>query len=167
MSLITRAFIESPSWATGAMFINYDEWGGFFDHVPPPKMADEWAKDGFDQLGFRVPTMLVSPWATGGRTAHGVYDHASILSFIEWNWGLAHLGLRDAASPNILEAFLPAVRDPAAQPDLTFDPAKLAYTAPPEAHVPCEARGHTPPPSDLWALAENGWFEHHGFKVFV
>ncbi len=68
----------------------YDEWGGFFDHVHPPVVPDARASsdDGnnFSQLGFRVPSLLASPYARPGYVDHNLYDHASILRFLEWRF---------------------------------------------------------------------------------
>ncbi len=102
------------------MFLNYDEWGGFFDHVQtPPRMPDLRATDAdpggaedFGQLGFRVPCTLISPYSRKGALASTLtsgtdrfYDHTSILKFIEWRFGLGSLTPRDAAAANIGELF--------------------------------------------------------------
>lgn len=87
---IVKAFVESPQWERGALFITYDEWGGFFDHASPPRFADDRASandmDDFGQAGFRVPTLMASPFAAKGFVDHGTYDHASILRFLEWRF---------------------------------------------------------------------------------
>ena len=101
------AVTGSPNWPNTVLIYNYDEWGGFFDHVPPP-LAPQTALDpqiGNDgRLGFRVPCLLVSPLARRGFVAHRQYDHTSILSLIEWRWGLDPLSARDAAATNIAHA---------------------------------------------------------------
>lgn len=89
-----KAFVDSPHWERGAFFITYDEWGGFFDHVAPPTLPDDYAGfvpeglegPGFEQAGFRVPTMMLSPYAQPGFVDHRTYDHTSILRFIEWRY---------------------------------------------------------------------------------
>ena len=87
---VFAAFVRSPHWARGAFVVTYDEWGGFFDHVPPPLLADERASpindESFAQAGFRVPTVIASPYARHGGVDHRVYDHTSILRFIEWRF---------------------------------------------------------------------------------
>jgi phospholipase C len=101
MSDIVHAFLNSPNFARGAMFINYDEWGGFFDHVAPPLLpagADDNSALGFNQTGMRVPGVIVSPYAPRGGVSHFNYDHASILAMIEYRFGLAPLTSRDAAA---------------------------------------------------------------------
>ena len=59
-----NAFIRSPNYRKGALFIMYDEWGGFFDHVRPPRVVDDLAnsnlEEDFAQMGFRTPTVAVS-----------------------------------------------------------------------------------------------------------
>ena len=87
---IFAAFVRSPHWERGAFVLTYDEWGGFFDHVAPPQLADQRASpisaDNFGQAGFRVPTVITSPFARHGGVDHRVYDHTSILRFIEWRF---------------------------------------------------------------------------------
>jgi len=87
---IFSAFHASPQWRRGAMMVTYDEWGGFFDHVPPPVVADDRAsavdEDNFGQVGFRVPMLLASPFAQPGYVDHRVYDHTSVLRFLEWRF---------------------------------------------------------------------------------
>jgi len=84
MSEVIRALITSSSWQSSALFFTYDEGGGFFDHVPPPQL------DAYG-LGFRVPTLVVSPWARRGYVSGQVYEHSSILKFIERRFGLPTL----------------------------------------------------------------------------
>jgi phospholipase C len=81
--------------------INYDEWGGFFDHVAPGVAAD--VNPDWGLRGFRVPCLVISPRARRGHVAHNVYDHTSVLKAVEWRWNLAPLTVRDAAARNIAE----------------------------------------------------------------
>lgn len=85
-----KAFAQSPHWERGAFIVTYDEWGGWFDHVAPPHLADDRASatdaDDFSQAGFRVPTVLASPFARPGMVDDRTYDHTSILRFIEWRF---------------------------------------------------------------------------------
>jgi phospholipase C len=84
------AFARSPQWEHGLFVLTYDEWGGFFEHVAPPMLPDSRAStndaDNFSQAGFRVPTVLASPYARPGFVDHTLYDHTSILRFIEWRF---------------------------------------------------------------------------------
>ncbi|GIW06919.1 MAG: hypothetical protein KatS3mg060_1724 [Dehalococcoidia bacterium] len=88
----------SRYWDRIAVIITYDDYGGWFDHVPPtPK--DRWGPGG------RVPAIIVSPWAKKGYVDSTLYETVSILRFIEWRWGLPPLNERDATANNILNAF--------------------------------------------------------------
>ena len=124
MNRIYRAVTTSPAWSRTALVINYDEWGGFFDHVPPPTRAAAAGRRAppatwTGRLGFRVPCLLVSPYARRGHVARRQYDHTSILRMIEARFGLAPLTVRDATANNLgrrapaaLEAVDAAVRRP-------------------------------------------------------
>jgi phospholipase C len=103
--LVTR-LASSSLWANTVIVINRDEWGGFFDHVAPPRAAAPNSVDtdivhGKSLLGCRVPTIIVSPFARGNPSSPVinslVYDHTSVLKLIEWRWGLAPLTARDAS----------------------------------------------------------------------
>ena len=87
---VYSAFIRSPQWQRGMFVLVYDEWGGFFDHVRPPVVPDARESDNdmnnFGQLGFRVPSLLASPYARAGYVDHNLYDHTSILRFLEWRF---------------------------------------------------------------------------------
>jgi phospholipase C len=88
----------SSAWSTSAFLWTYSGWGGSYDHVPPPP-ADAYGP------GFRVPTLLVSPYSRRGVVDHTALDFTAALKFIETNWGLEPLGSRDAASPGLDSAF--------------------------------------------------------------
>jgi len=115
LSRVYDAVIASPQWPNTALFINYDEWGGFFDHVPPPDAgvipeADRTAceEEGvvpFSRMGFRVPTIAISPFARRRYVSHTQYDHTSILKMIAWRWNLPYLTARDATANNIADSF--------------------------------------------------------------
>jgi phospholipase C len=85
-----RAFVQSPQWEKGLFILTYDEWGGFFDHVAPPILPDDRASsvdaDNFGQAGFRVPTFICSPRSLPNYVDHRLYDHTSILRFLEWRF---------------------------------------------------------------------------------
>jgi phospholipase C len=95
---IVNALGGSPYWPSVAVFVTWDDYGGFYDHVPPP------AVDAFG-YGFRVPCLIVSPYARPGFLDHTVNDHTSILKFVETRFGLAPLSTRDAAANDLSEAF--------------------------------------------------------------
>jgi phospholipase C len=87
---VFQAFYESPHWESGLFVVTYDEWGGFFDHVRPPVFADDRASavdaENFGQAGFRVPTVMASPFALSNFVDHRQYDHTSVLRFLEWRF---------------------------------------------------------------------------------
>lgn len=105
---VYTAVTRSPAWPRTLLVINYDEWGGFFEHVPPgtapipPASQAAGDKDGL--RGFRVPCLVISPFAARRFVAHDVFDHTSVLRFIEWRWGLEPLTVRDATANNLADA---------------------------------------------------------------
>ncbi|WP_019630132.1 alkaline phosphatase family protein [Actinomadura atramentaria] len=103
LNKVYTAVVTSPNWERTLLVINYDEWGGFFDHVPPPTGPDPRPDLGTGLRGFRVPCLLISPRARRGAVAHEVYDHTSVLKLVEWRWGLEPLSVRDAAARNLAE----------------------------------------------------------------
>jgi phospholipase C len=107
LNQVYEAVTTSPAWPNTVLVINYDEWGGFFDHVPPPigpiPTADQAAGNQDGLLGFRTPCLVISPFARREHVSHRVLDHTSVLKLIEWRWGLAPLTVRDAAATNLAE----------------------------------------------------------------
>jgi phospholipase C len=101
LNQVYSAITNSPAWKNTVFVINYDEWGGFFDHVPPGLARD--ANPLCRLRGFRVPALVISPFARRNHVAHHVYDHTSILKMIEWRWGLQPLTVRDAHARNLAE----------------------------------------------------------------
>jgi phospholipase C len=95
---VINNLVASPYWDSSAFLLSYDDWGGWYDHVRPPQI------DGFG-YGFRVPALLVSPYARRGYVDHTTLDFTSGLKFIEENWGLAPLTRRDATATSIAGAF--------------------------------------------------------------
>ena len=109
LSQTYHALANSPCWPNSVLVITFDEWGGFFDHVPPPRAAAPNATDtdlinGRALLGLRVPTLIVSPFSMGSpllpRVNSTIFDHTSALKLIQWRWNLPPLTPRDA-SPEI------------------------------------------------------------------
>ncbi len=99
-----QAFAESPCWENGLFLLTYDEWGGFFDHVAPPVLPDDRATNddatNYGQAGFRVPTIMASPYAMPGFVDHRTYDHTSIMRFLQWRFlGAPAEGPGDDGSP--------------------------------------------------------------------
>ena len=108
---IYHAVRQSPLWDRIVFVINFDEWGGFFEHVPPPRVTDDTVNPApgphpdYHQLGFRVPNIVISPYSARGRIVRGgaPFEHTSVLRMIEWRWGLRPLTARDAAARNLIE----------------------------------------------------------------
>jgi phospholipase C len=103
---VVHALMNAKTWKRTALFLTYDEHGGYYDHVPPPPaiVPDSIPPDlapgdppgAFDRYGFRVPTIVVSPWARPHYISRVVHDHTSITAFIERKWNLPAMTLRDA-----------------------------------------------------------------------
>ncbi len=107
LNQVYTAVTSGPAWQNTVLIITFDEWGGFFDHVAPPLApippAD--AALGSDgRLGFRVPALVISPFARRRSVARAPFNHTSVLKLIEWRWSLAPLTVRDAAANNIATA---------------------------------------------------------------
>jgi len=133
-------------WRQSLFILLYDEHGGFYDHVPPPAACapddiapmigptDEQA--GFDHYGIRVPAMVASPYARPHYVSHKVYDHTSVLRFIETRFDLPALTRRDANANPMLRLFKfsrPAFPTPPSLPAAPMDPAQVEQcsSAPP------------------------------------
>ena len=110
------ALINSPSWKDSVFFLTYDEGGGFFDHVPPQPavspdgippsdLASTDIQGDFTRTGFRVPFIVISPFAKHGFVSHTAADNTALLKFVEERYGLPSLNARDAAQPDITEFF--------------------------------------------------------------
>ena len=102
LNQVYNAVTTSPNWPNTLLVINFDEWGGFYDHVAPGSAPDVSPTTAL--RGFRVPALIISPRAKRGFVDHTVYDHTSILNAIEWRWGLPALTPRDAAATNIVQS---------------------------------------------------------------
>lgn len=154
MASVYNAVTTSPNWASTLLIFNYDEWGGFYEHVPPPAApippADRAAGNQDGLRGFRVPCLLISPWARRGFVAKRVHDHTSILKTIESRWSLPPLTVRDQKA-----------NDLTAELDLTSANSDVAHYA--VAPGPFGGACGTPGPAEqdwsgLLALAQaNGW----------
>jgi phospholipase C len=122
LNQIYNAVTSSPNWSKTVLIINFDEWGGFFDHVPPPLApippASAAAGDTDGRLGFRVPCLVISPYAHRNFIGHEQFDHTSILKMIEWRFGLPPLTVRDQTANNLADVLNFATPDASA---LTFN----------------------------------------------
>jgi phospholipase C len=108
LNTVYTAVTRGPRWKRTLLVINYDEWGGFFDHVPPDAApippADQVVGNADGLRGFRVPCLIISPVARRRFVARTVFDHTSVLRLIEWRWNLDPLTIRDATANNIATA---------------------------------------------------------------
>jgi phospholipase C len=154
---VINAVMSSPNWANTLLIWTYDEHGGYYDHVRPPKtiapdnIAPKVPKaqrfEGFTRLGFRVPFVLVSPWAKPNYVSHRRFDHTSICALIEAKWNLPAMTHRDANANvmlDMLDMSKPTFAKPPklAEPLLTMHPVKAAR---------CDVTGpgQIPPPGSV------------------
>jgi phospholipase C len=179
MSDVVHAFMESKHWKRGALFIVYDEWGGFFDHVRPPRVPDIRASSDlnsdYGQMGFRIPAVAVSPWARRKHVDHTIYGFESILKLIEYRYGLSPLTTRDKFARNIGRSFDFESKPRLDPPHLPDPPAVMSHAcaAPPvglpnpglpvvpTAAATSTAKRHKP--HDLAFLNSSGYLERLGF----
>jgi phospholipase C len=116
LAKVVNALGASPLWPRTLFVLVYDEHGGYYDHVPPPPalppdllppmvQPGQSTYDGFARYGFRVPAVVVSPYAKRNYVSHVLYDHTSILAMVERKWNLPALTYRDA-NANDLTDFL-------------------------------------------------------------
>lgn len=134
------ALKDSPQWDRMVFVLNFDESGGFYDHVPPPAVEDDTQLTGdgpfpdLKRLGFRVPAIAMGPYAPKKIDNGGPYEHSSVLKMIEWRWGLEPMSVRDAKAHNLAEA-------------LDFSTTRKAAELPaftPESPAECTNTNHLP-----------------------
>jgi phospholipase C len=95
---VVNAIGQSSEWNSTAIIIVWDDWGGFYDNLNPKQLD-------YGGLGFRVPAIIVSPYAKRGYIAKTQYEFGSILKYIEDNWGLARIGTSDKRATSIIDCF--------------------------------------------------------------
>jgi phospholipase C len=95
---LINALMASAYWKDSVVFLTWDDYGGFYDHVEPPEL------DAFG-LGPRVPMLVISPYAKAGYISHYIYEFSSVLKFIEERWGLPHLTARDHWANDMQDCF--------------------------------------------------------------
>jgi phospholipase C len=163
LNTIYEALAASPNWERTVLVINYDEWGGFFDHVVPPIGPDprpDLGTDGTGQRGFRVPCLVISPMARRG-VARGTFDHTSVLKMIEWRFGLDPLTVRDAAARNLAEVL--HLRGPHRRHAPRYDVPDVATPGCPATGTSMAASGH-PHHGETWEDLRD-LATAHGFGV--
>jgi phospholipase C len=154
---VVTALQRSKLWQQTALFLTWDEHGGYYDHVPPPRAIKPdniapitdpaalsnpnvpLAPGGYDRYGFRVPLIVVSPWARADYVSTITQDHTSILAFIERKWNLPALTFRDANAHPLTDYFDFSKPTFAKAPKLAGAPAMT-----PGLEL-CKAAGLTPP----------------------
>lgn len=123
-------------WKSTLLIVVYDEHGGFFDHVPPPKAEPPDGKTGeyaFDQYGIRVPAILISPWIDAGKLST-TFDHTSILKYVTDKWGLGGLTDRVANAKTFAGNFRSELRNDSEMPkQLVVPPLSPMSTEPSES----------------------------------
>ena len=146
---VVRALTQAPTWKHTVLFLTYDEHGGYYDHVPPPPaippdsippdLSSGDVPGAFDRYGFRVPMIVISPWARPRYVSRLVHDHTSVTAFIERKWNLPAMTFRDANAHPMTDYF--DFRTPA-----FLKPPQLA-PAPPlgPGLAKCHAAGLHPP----------------------
>jgi phospholipase C len=146
---VVRTLMHAKTWKHTVLFITYDEHGGYYDHVPPPPaiapdsippmLTATDVPGSFNRYGFRVPLLVVSPWARAGYVSRITQDHTSIAAFIERKWNLPAMTFRDANAHPMIDYF--DFRKPtfATQPKLAAAPALGPGLA------KCHAAGLSPP----------------------
>jgi phospholipase C len=169
MADVVQAFMESKHWARGALFIVYDEWGGFFDHVVPPRVPDKRsnknAADDYGQLGFRVPAVVVSPWARRGFVDHNVFAFESILKLISYRFGLKPLSKRVAYARNIGRSLDFESKPRLDLPNLPDPPNVVSQQCPGRAPGLRARSSGSDENHDFSEMRDSGWLEKLGVDV--
>jgi phospholipase C len=140
-SRVVNAVMSAPTWKSTVLLFCYDEHGGYYDHVPPPpapipdgKGPDLQSGDvpgAYDRLGFRVPAVVVSPFARKNYVSHVVHDHTSVLALLEHKYNLPAMTHRDGWADDLTDSL-----------DFHNPPA---FLTPPTLAAP---RNHTTPNAD-------------------
>jgi phospholipase C len=148
---IVNAMMAGPQWPKSMLIWTYDEWGGWYDHVPPPAaippddvlpvLSPNQVPGRFDQYGFRVPAGVVSPYANRDFVSHRLYDHTSVLKTLERKWNLPALTRRDANANDVFDMV-----DLQAPPGFARPPTLKAPADPALSEVCLETGPGTIPP---------------------
>jgi len=172
ISAVYTALAKSPQWNNVMLVITYDEHGGYFDHVPPPTTTDDtlarFGVDGFQQLGFRVPALVIGPYAKQGYVSSVQYDHTSALKHLQRTFGLGPLTAHVEAANDLMDC-IDLDRLARGEPAPPIEPPVIDALAWPITHASCVGGGGitpdriTPPDGpDLtigeWADANPGFF---------
>jgi uncharacterized protein (TIGR03437 family) len=123
VTTLINAVMQGPEWPTTAIFVAWDDWGGFYDHVMPPSL------DQFS-LGIRVPGLVISPYSRQGYVDHKTYSFESWLRLIEERFGVNALNSRDNNANDMIDAF---DFTQAPRPPVILDPNGSPYPPPPQS----------------------------------
>jgi len=152
-SQVINAVMAGPGWAKTLLVWLYDEHGGYYDHVRPPRAIapDDTPPNlppgetgNYARYGFRVPAVVISPYARPNHISHRVRDHTAILKFIERKWNLGALTYRDANADDLFDCL--EFRQPPAFLDPPTLPAPALASSNPPACTPGDPGGPIPPP---------------------
>jgi phospholipase C len=141
VSYLVNQIMQSDLWQSTAIVITWDDYGGFYDHVAPPQIDQS-------GLGFRVPTLVISPWAKHNYIDHTEYEFSSLLSLAEHTFHLPSLGVRDVTANDMMNSFdfndspQPALIEPAT---FVADPPPASATPSPVPSVTLSPRASTSP----------------------
>lgn len=166
---VVNAVLHSPNWAKTMLIWTYDEHGGYYDHVPPPAAVrpDDIAPGvdvapvapgTYDRLSFRVPAVIVSPYAKRNYVSHVTHDHTSVLKLVETKWNLGALTYRDANADNLLDSLNLRARPAFLEPPVLPAPALAAG---PDTCRPGDPGGPIPPPDAVVPIDDNPWLITH------
>ncbi len=179
LTQVFHAVATGPKWSSTVFIVTYDEWGGFFDHVAPPRATapndvDPDLLNGKALLGFRVPAVIASPFSRGEpddpKVKGMTFDHTSILKLIEWRFGLQPLTARDASHniQNLARALnfhhtnatvpdLPQPNSPPPTPCIQPDPPAPAALSAPSAAASSLSDSRNPWPRMRRSGLLKGW----------
>jgi phospholipase C len=137
---IVNAIGNSPYWSNTVIILTWDDWGGWYDHVPPPQVLVNCAQWGCGYVyGFRVPLIVISPYiAKRGYISHVNHDFGSILKFIEAKYNLPSLGYADANALDDLSDLL----------NFTHPPIAFTAITPPANDATCKGDSAPSDPDD-------------------
>jgi phospholipase C len=105
VAAIVNAIGNSQYWSNTAIFVTWDDWGGWYDHVSPQVINDGVSWGSGYVYGFRVPLIVISPYAKTAYISHAKHDFGSILKFVEENFGLPSLGYADMPADDLSDCF--------------------------------------------------------------
>ena len=154
-SQVINAAMQGPGWPRTLLIWTFDEHGGYYDHVPPPPApapddippgidtTTPLLPGGYDRYGFRVPSVIVSPFARRHYVSHRVHDHTSVLKLVETKWNLGAMTFRDANADNLLDSIKVHGRPDFLDPPVLAAPALASG---PDVCVPGDPGGPIPPP---------------------